>query len=112
MSGFSNIEPQALQALKSQRDVLLVDVRTVEETKRGVLAGARHIPLHLLPAQAESLDRGVAVVFYCQSGARSMQASAFLSARGWPEVYNLSGGMMAWVRSGLPVDVAEPDARA
>jgi rhodanese-related sulfurtransferase len=107
MSGFSNIDPQALHALRAQRDILLVDVRSDDETRRGMIEGARHIPLQLLPAQVESLDRGSTVVFYCQSGARSMQASAFLAARGWPEVYNLAGGVMAWVRSGLPVRVAE-----
>jgi rhodanese-related sulfurtransferase len=107
MSGFSNIDPQALHALRARRDILLVDVRSDDETRRGMIEGARHIPLQLLPAQVESLDRGSAVVFYCQSGARSTQASAFLAARGWPEVYNLAGGVMAWVRSGLPVRVAE-----
>ena len=29
-----------------------------------------------------------------------MQASAFLAARGWPQVSNLTGGVIAWVRSG------------
>jgi rhodanese-related sulfurtransferase len=107
MSGFSGIDPQALQAMRAQRDCLLIDVRTDEEVGRGMIAGARHIPLHLLPSRIDTIERDRSVVFYCQSGARSMQASAFLAARGWPEVYNLNGGIVAWVRSGLPVAPAQ-----
>ena len=55
------------------------------------------------PARFEEIDRLRAVVFYCQSGARSAQASAFLSGKGWQEVYNLAGGMNAWVGKGMLV---------
>lgn len=103
MSGFSGIDPQALEEMRAQRDCLLIDVRTDEEVGRGMIAGARHIPLHQLASRIDTIGRDRSVVFYCQSGARSMQASAFLAARGWPEVYNLNGGIVAWVRSGLPV---------
>lgn len=104
MSNLAAIDPLRLQDMKRHGDVVLVDVRTDQEVSRGVIAGARHIPLHLLTARFEEIDRARAVVFYCQSGARSAQASAFLSAKGWQEVYDLAGGMNAWVRNGMPVD--------
>jgi rhodanese-related sulfurtransferase len=103
MSNFAAIDPLRLQDMKQHDDVVLVDVRTDQEVSRGVIPGARHIPLHLLPARFEEIDRSRAVVFYCQSGARSAQASAFLSGKGWQEVYNLAGGMNAWVGKGMPV---------
>ena len=103
MSNFSAIDPLRLQDMKSNGDVVLVDVRTDLEVSRGVIPGARHIPLHLLPVRFEEIDRARAVVFYCQSGARSAQASAFLNGKGWPEVYNLAGGINAWVGKGMPV---------
>jgi rhodanese-related sulfurtransferase len=39
-----------------------------------------------------------------------MQAGAFLTAKGWARVYNLSGGLAAWLRSGLPVTPPERSA--
>jgi rhodanese-related sulfurtransferase len=42
------------------------------------------------------------VVTVCRSGARSARAAALL-ARQSHEVSNLSGGMHAWARAGLPV---------
>jgi rhodanese-related sulfurtransferase len=103
MSNLAAIDSLRLQDMKRRGDVLLVDVRTDQEVSRGVIPGARHIPLHLLPARFEEIDRARAVVFYCQSGARSAQACAFLSGKGWQEVYNLAGGINAWVSKGMPV---------
>ena len=103
MSNFAAIDPLRLHDMKQHGDVVLVDVRTDQEVSRGVIPGARHIPLHLLPARFEEIDRAHAVVFYCQSGARSAQASGFLCGKGWQEVYNLAGGMNAWVGKGMPV---------
>ncbi len=103
MSNFAAIDPLRLQEMQEHGDFVLVDVRTEQEISRGVIPGASHIPLHLLPARFGEIDSARAVVFYCQSGARSAQACAFLSGRGWREVYNLEGGMSAWVGKGMPV---------
>jgi rhodanese-related sulfurtransferase len=109
MSDFSTIDAQTLAGLLARGEAFeLVDVRNPDEVVRGVIEGARHIPLGVLPQRFEELGRDRPVVFYCQSGVRSMQASAFLSARGWRQVSNLGGGVMAWVRSGLPLRAPEP----
>jgi len=42
-------------------------------------------------------------VFYCQMGGRSAQAAAFAAANGFSDVYNLQGGIAAWMQAGLPV---------
>ena len=81
----------------------LVDVRTPAEVARGVIPDAENLPLHLLPLQANDLPAHPKVVFYCRSGARSAQACLFMSMRGRHEVYNLRGGIIAWLRSGLPI---------
>ncbi|HWQ40009.1 MAG TPA: rhodanese-like domain-containing protein [Burkholderiales bacterium] len=107
MSAVENIDISALDALRREGQIELVDVRTDQEVSRGIIAGARHIPLHVLPARYEEIPRDRPVVFYCQSGARSLQAGSFLAAKGWRRVYNLSGGLLAWLRSGLPVTQPE-----
>lgn len=107
MTTVESIDAQGLESLRRNGGLELVDVRTDEEVRRGIIAGARHIPLHLLGSRYEEIGRDGPVVFYCQSGARSMQAAAFLAAKGWPGVYNLSGGLSAWLRGGLRVTLPE-----
>ena len=103
MGTFTNIDVSRLRELQGTPDLLLVDVRTEQEVSRGVIPGARHVPLHMLPMRLDEFANAEVVVFYCQSGARSAQASAFVSGKGPREVYNLAGGIAAWAVKGLPL---------
>lgn len=85
------------------RGVKVVDVRSAAEVARGAIPGAEHIPLHLLPLRINEIPDASMVVLYCHSGARSAQACAYLSAQGKGNVFNLRGGILAWVRNGLKV---------
>jgi len=87
----------------SKEDIHLIDVRTEGEVARGVIGGAIHIPLHLLPLRATEIPQDRPVVIYCNSGARSAQACAFMNAKGFENMHNLAGGIMAWARSGKPL---------
>jgi len=102
MGTYSNLDPDGLQVLQRGAFVL-IDVRTDREVERGLIPGALHIPLHMLPARLEEIGHGCPVVLYCQSGARSAQASSFLAGNGWEQVYNLAGGFSGWAARGLPV---------
>jgi rhodanese-related sulfurtransferase len=102
MGDYLNLDPDGLRELQNGT-VLLVDVRTDREVERGLIPGALHIPLHLLPARLQEITQDCPVVMYCQSGARSAQASRFLADKGWDRVYNLSGGFIGWLARGLPV---------
>ena len=93
--------------LSRGENIRLIDVRTPAEVARGVIPEAENLPLHLLPLQADGLSADPKVVFYCRSGARSAQACVYMSSRGCAEVYNLRGGIIAWLRSGLPVAMPE-----
>jgi len=95
-----NISVEQLKELQVSTGVSLLDVRTDAEVERGVIAGARHIPLHMLPARAGELDPAGPLVVYCQSGGRSAQACGWLAAQGFADVHNLQGGIIAWVREG------------
>ncbi len=97
---FQNIDAAALQTLLAQKPVVLLDVRTDAEVARGVIAGARHIPLFGLPGRIGELPDDATVVIYCQSGGRSAQACSYLAQQGFDDLYNLSGGIMGWLRGG------------
>ena len=102
MGAYFNLDPDGLQELLRGSPVLL-DLRTDREVERGLIPGALHIPLNMLPARLQEIGQGCLVVIYCQSGVRSAQASNFLADNGWGQVYNLAGGFSAWVARGYPV---------
>jgi rhodanese-related sulfurtransferase len=101
MFGIKEVDVHGLHGLRAESPVLLVDVRTETEVARGMIDGAVHVPLHLLPIKMEEMDHDTPIVLYCHSGARSAQACAFMASRGFDNVFNLQGGILAWVRSGL-----------
>src|SRR4051794_32554186 len=99
------IDPQRAAELLREGDVQLVDVREAYEVEAGRLAGARHIGLPDLAAQAQTLDRDRPVLFYCRVGGRSGMAATAFRRAGF-EAYSLTGGLVAWHQQGLPL---EPD---
>ena len=99
----SPIDPAQLEQLRRDGPVAMLDVRTELEVARGMIAGAKHIPLNMLPGRYKELDPHQVLVVYCQSGARSAQACIWLADQGFARVHNLQGGVLAWVRAGLPL---------
>jgi rhodanese-related sulfurtransferase len=97
----NQVDSAGLAALQRDGAVMLIDVRTDAEVARGIIAGATHIPLNQLPARYAELDPQAVTVIYCQSGARSAQACAWLGERGFVRSYNLQGGVLAYLRDGL-----------
>jgi rhodanese-related sulfurtransferase len=81
---------------------VLLDVRDRHEWQAGHAPKARHIPLAQLVDRHRELPAGRTIITVCRSGMRSAQAARLLAAQGW-QVVNLSGGMHAWARAGLPI---------
>jgi rhodanese-related sulfurtransferase len=100
-----DVSPEQVHERHDSGDLQLIDVREPYEWEAGRLAGARHIELERLAANAETIDREKPVVFYCRVGARSgMAASAF--RRAGYDAYSLDGGITAWDEKGLPLEPA------
>jgi phage shock protein E len=84
--------------IESDRNVLVVDVRTRDEYVEGHLVGAQHIPVEdeaLWQERVEALDPERPVIVYCRSGRRSEIAAQQLVDAGFAEVYDL-GGVQEW----------------
>lgn len=99
MSSFKEVDPTYV-AQAASNGAHLIDVRTEAEVAQGMIDGAVHIPLHLLPLRAADIPQDKPVVIYCRTGARSSQACAFMAAQGFDNMHNLSGGLQSWARSG------------
>lgn len=105
MTGFQEIDAAELHAmLAKEHPPLLVDVRNDDEVARGMINGAMHIPLHLLPLRFEELGGDTPIVFYCHAGVRSAQACAFMVSKGREGLSSLRGGVMAWANAGYALN--------
>ncbi|WP_061288192.1 molybdopterin-synthase adenylyltransferase MoeB [Azotobacter vinelandii] len=78
-------------------DVLLLDVREPHEWDICRIAGAVHVPLGELAARCGELDPAKDIIVYCLMGARGRKALEILEGQGFHRVWNLRGGLRAWV---------------
>ncbi len=93
----------ALWVSNAGNKLRVIDVRQPQEIAMGTVPNAEALPLHTLPERMHELSPAEKLVFICRSGARSAQACMFLQQNGFSDVYNLRGGMMGWMRHGLPM---------
>ncbi|HEV2892099.1 MAG TPA: rhodanese-like domain-containing protein [Frankiaceae bacterium] len=85
------------------QDAYLLDVREDDEWQAGHIEGATHIPMSGLMGRVDEVPKDREVVVLCKVGGRSAQVTAFLRQRGWDNVTNLDGGVVAWVEAGRPL---------
>ena len=88
---------------------LLLDVREDDEWAAGHVAGSLHIPMSELRERFGELPEADATLVICRSGQRSDVVAAALARAGRPGCANVAGGLLQWVRAGLPID--PPDGR-
>lgn len=82
---------EAMDKISKDKDVVLLDVRTVGEFSIGHIDGFKNIPVDELRERISEIEKGKPVYLICQSGLRSYIASRILEGNGY-ETYNFSGG--------------------
>ncbi len=102
----NSMEVTELQDLINQdADIILIDCREQDEWDAGHLPKARFMPLSNWEAASAELDstKDKKIVIQCRSGKRSFNACMNLMDRGFEDLYNLEGGILAWQEAGYPV---------
>lgn len=99
-----NISPlEVHDRMLENPDILLLDVRTVQEIKSdGKIRNSTLIPLQVLNTQLNKLDRSKEIIVYCHTGNRSSVATKLLRSKGFDAI-NMKGGIQAWKASHLNV---------
>lgn len=92
-------------ARRLSEGALVVDVRSTAEWRSGHVAGSLHVPLGRLVAQMADKPRSGPVLLICESGSRSAIGASLLTAAGFTDVTNVTGGLADWRREGLPLEV-------
>lgn len=102
MASHTDIDAGELHALLSSQKTILVDVRNSDEVARGIIEGAMHLPMDVIPGMGNLLceHHDTPLIFYCHSGVRSAHAAAFIAGMDRENVYNLRGGILAWANAG------------
>jgi rhodanese-related sulfurtransferase len=101
---------ETFEQLNANDEAQIVDVREPNEwATTGVPPGAVLIPLGQLEQRApQELVKDKPVYVICNSGNRSRTGASILIKLGYAEVYNVDGGIQAWLREGLPVESYKP----
>lgn len=81
----------------------LLDVREPDEFVAIRAPGAALFPTSTFVLRIAELPRDRPILVICRSGNRSASVTDYLIRSGWTDVVNITGGMIAWERAGLPV---------
>lgn len=103
--GVADIQPQDAH-VRIRQGAFVLDVREQHEYDAGHIHGSVLIPLGALESRMGELDavRRQEVLVFCHGGKRSAIACAQLNASGFRNTLNITGGILAWKRSGLPLE--------
>ena len=110
--------------LENNSDILLVDIREIDEFEGAYIKGSLHVPRGILeaacdwgysdtiPELVKARDRPVVVI--CRSGNRSALAAFTMQLMGYTNVTSLKTGIKGWNDSDLPLvnkkgETVDPD---
>jgi len=98
-------EAYAIITYQPYRNVTILDVRTQGEYDIMHINNSILIPYEELEARIGELagNETYEIIVYCKSGYRSAVASDILASHAFERVYNMVGGITAWVDAGYPV---------
>lgn len=94
---------EAYALLQKDQTIFLLDVRTPPEYQRYRLADAHLISIDRFLAREKEVPKNRSILVYCEIGQRSALVADYLARKGYPEVYDLVGGIRDWSLRKLPV---------
>jgi rhodanese-related sulfurtransferase len=104
-----NITPlQADELIKANKDnanFVIFDVRTPSEYIEGHLKNAVNLDYNAadFKDKANNLDKNKTYLVYCRTSNRSASAVKIMAELGFKDIYHMTGGIVEWQASSLPV---------
>ena len=102
------ITPEQLSERLSRGGIDVLDVRREPEWFAGHIEGANWWPLDRFKIAPPEIDLERPLAVHCKSGYRSVIACSLLERAGFKNVINVMGGLDAWQKAGLPLEVEKP----
>ncbi len=100
---YTDVTVEEAKEMIDQQEVVVLDVRTVEEYDSGHIPDAVLIPLAELESRLDELNPSDRILVYCRSGVRSAKAAGILIDNSFVHVFNMKGGIIEWQAHGFPV---------
>lgn len=100
---YTDVNAPGLKAMMARKDFLLVNVHIPYEGELGKTDD--FVPFNRIQDNLGKLParKDAKIVLYCRSGHMSEIAARALVKRGYTDVWNLQGGMIAWEDAGYEV---------
>lgn len=102
-----NIDVETAHVWVKNNEAIIIDVREEAEYQDYHIEGVQLAPLSNLPKsiQEVTIPKDKKIIFQCLKGGRSAQAIEFLQESYLKnhDLYNMDGGILAWVDAELPV---------
>ncbi|MFP4567601.1 MAG: rhodanese-like domain-containing protein [Candidatus Woesearchaeota archaeon] len=92
-------------SMLNSKDVVLIDIRTPDEFNSGHINGAMNLDFYssTFKEELDLLDKSKTYLIYCRTGSRTGQTLNIMKNLGFSEVYDLSGGIVAWQSNNFPL---------
>jgi rhodanese-related sulfurtransferase len=103
--GGTKVEPSEMTRLINKGNPFVYDLRSAAEYSSGSIAGAQNIQITNL-IKGDALFKATeedCVILICKAGTNSSKAAGELKKIGYLNVNVLSGGIMNWTQSGMPL---------
>ena len=111
---FKDISIEEAKKMIEENNIFVLDVRTPAEFNASHIGGAKLIPISnafgskmnsemLLESRINEIPKNKKILVYCRTGHRSAIAGKLLINKGYSEVYNVKGGITAWINAGYPI---------
>ncbi len=93
-----------IQNNQNNPDFVIIDVRTPEEFAEAYIENAINIDFYseTFRDELDKLEKNKKYLIYCRSGGRSGNTLDIMAELNFREVYNISGGIIAWNAEELP----------
>jgi rhodanese-related sulfurtransferase len=90
-----------LEGLRAKEKGILLDVRTPNEISQGFIKGAEFLDYYSssFESSISKYSKEETIYIYCRSGNRSNKAAKIFIKHGFTKVYNMKGGINAWLSS-------------
>jgi rhodanese-related sulfurtransferase len=106
-SGYQDLTVQEFQSkMTATPGAVLLDVRTPDETAKGVIPSAKQLDYFKKDFESEvaKLDKSKTYFLYCAAGGRSGETAELMTKLGFKNVYNLKEGFEAWKKAKMPIE--------
>lgn len=89
---------EAHQLIETNRDLVIIDVRTKQEFKAGHIPGSKSIPVGEFASRINELKKykDTPILVHCASGGRSPAAVRILLEHDFSNIYHMKQGLNGW----------------